>query len=82
MLAKNGGPKELNRYWAHSLLKRMNFVQRKATTSLSKLTMTDFKQCKKEFLNDIATTVAMEETPGELVLNWDQTGIKFVPSST
>ena len=24
----------------------------------------------------------MEETPAELVLNWDQTGIKLVPSST
>ena len=82
MLAENGGPIQLNRHWAHSLLKRMNFVQRKATTSLSKLTMTDFKKRKREFLNDVATTVEMEEIPGELILNWDQTGIRFVPSST
>ena len=33
-------------------------------------------------MNDVATTVEMEEIPGELVLNWDQTGIRFVPSST
>ena len=83
MLGENGGPIQLNRHWVHSLLKRMNFVQRKATTSLSKLTMTDFKERKREFLNDIATTVEMEEIPGKLILNWDQTaGIKFVPSST
>ena len=82
MLAENGGPIQLNRHWAHSLLKRMNFVQRKATTSLSKLTMTDFKERKREFLNDVATTVEMEEIPGELILNWDQIGIRFVPSST
>ena len=82
MLAENGGPIQLNRHWAHSLLKRMNFVQRKATTSLSKLTMTDFKERKREILNDVATTVEMEEIPGEFVLNWDQTGIRFVPSST
>ena len=82
MLAENGGSIQLNRHWAHSLLNRMNFVQRKATTSLSKLTMTDFKECKREFLNDVATTVEMEEIPGELILNWDQTGIRFVPSST
>ena len=82
MLAENGGPIHLTRYWAHSLLKRMDFVQRKATTSLRKLTMTNFKECKRSFLNDVATTIAMEEIPGELVLNWDQTGIKLVPSST
>ena len=28
------------------------------------------------------TTVEMEEIPPELVLNWDQTGIKIVPSNT
>ena len=81
MLAENGGPIQVNRHWAHSLLKRMNFVQRKAT-SLSKLTITDFKERKREVLNDVATTAEMEEIPGELILNWDQTGIRFVPSST
>ena len=82
MLAENGGPIQLNRHWAHSLLKRMKFVQRKATTSMSKHTMTNFKEQKRKFLSDIATTVEMEEIPGELVLNWDQTGIRLVPSST
>ena len=28
MLVENGGPIQLNGHWAHSLLKRMNFVQR------------------------------------------------------
>jgi len=36
-LAEFGGPVQLNRYWAHSLLKRMKFVKRKATTAKSKL---------------------------------------------
>ena len=44
--------------------------------------MTDFEERKREFLNDVATTVEMEEIPGELVLNFDQTGMKLVPSST
>ena len=60
MLAENSGPIQLNRHWAHSLLKRTNFVQRKATISLSKLTMTDFKERKREFLNDVATTVELQ----------------------
>ena len=55
----------------HSLLKRMKFVQRKATTSMSKLTMTNFEEQKREFLSDVATTVEMEEIPAELVLNWE-----------
>ena len=82
LLVENGGPIELNRHWAHSLLASMKFVQRKATTSVSKFVMTDFDARKRQFLTDVSTTVAMEEIPGELVLNWDQTGIKLVPSTT
>ena len=44
--------------------------------------MTNFEEQKREFLSDVATTVEMEEIPAELVLNWDQTGIRLVPSST
>lgn len=79
MLAEFGGPIQLNRYWSHSLLKWMNFVQRKATTSKSKYTVVNFAQLKKAILVNMTTTVTMEETPPELILNWDQTGIKFVP---
>ena len=73
---------ELNRQWAHSLLKRMKFVQRKATTAKSKASEANFAEQKKVFLNDVVATVTMEEIPAELILNWDQTGIKVVPSST
>ena len=31
---------------------------------------------------DVVTTVTIEDIPAELILNWDQTGIKIVPSST
>lgn len=37
---------------------------------------------KKNFLDEVVTTVTMEEIPPELILNWDQTGVKIVPSST
>ena len=37
---------------------------------------------KKSFLTDVFTTVTMEDVPPELILNWDQTGIKLVPSSS
>ena len=81
-LAEFGGHVEINRQWAHSLLKRMKFVQRKATTSKSKETQAQFAEFKKSFLRDVVATVTMEEVPPELILNWDQTGIKIVPCST
>ena len=57
----------------------MGFVQRTLTTEFN---MEDFAAKKREFLNDVVTTVKMEEIPAELILNWDQTGIKLVPSSS
>ena len=50
-----------------------------ATTAKSKQSDADFAMLKKSFLEDIFT---MEDVPPELILNWDQTGIKLVPSSS
>ena len=77
-----GGHVDLNRYWALSLLSRMNFVQRKATTAKSKYSVENFAEKKREFLDDLVATVQMENIPPELVLNWDQTTIKLVPSTS
>lgn len=82
MLLDYGRHVNINRYWAHSLLKRMKFVQRKATTAKSKETTADFAELKKSFPEDVVSTVTMEEIPAELILNWDQIGIKMVPCST
>ena len=45
------------------------------------------KHCKFQWgeeiiLADLVAVVTMEEIPAELILNWDQTGIKMIPSST
>lgn len=37
---------------------------------------------KQHFLEDIVMTVEIEEIPAEMILNWNQTGIKIVHSST
>lgn len=60
----------------------MKFVQRKDTTAKSKETHMNFMEQKREFLADVVATVTMEDIPPELILNWDKTGIKIVPSST
>ena len=82
MLAEFGGHVQLNLPWGYSLLKRMNFVNRKATTSKSKHAVSNFEQLKQAFLDDVCTTVMMEEIPPQLILNWDQTGIKILPTSS
>ena len=40
-----------------------------------------FLERKQAFLREVVTTVEMEDVPIELILNWDQTGIKIVPTS-
>jgi len=77
-----GGHIELNRHWAVSLLRCMNFIQRKATTAKGKYSLENFAEKRKEFLDDLVVTVQMEDVPPELILNWDQTGIKLVPSTS
>ena len=42
----------------------------------------DFARLKQQFLGDMVTIVDMEEIPAKLILNWDQTGVKIVSSST
>lgn len=80
-MRENGGHIEFKRNWALSLLHRMNFVKRKGSTAKSKDTVADFNECQKAFLHEVVATVEMEDIPAELILNWDQTGIKIVPSS-
>ena len=40
----------VNKFWAHSLMKRINFVQRKAITSKSKSSLADFDEKAAKFL--------------------------------
>ena len=60
----------------------MKLVQRKVTTAKTKLTITDFNWTKEQFLEHVVATVKLEEIPPELILNWDQTGMKIVPSDS
>ena len=67
----------LTKDWAKSLLKRMKFVKRRATTSKSKSVVEDFDAVKEEFLQQVMAMGTMEEIPPELIMNWDQTAISF-----
>ena len=68
----------MTRDWARSLLGRMNIIKRKAN-SKAKLAVADFIELKSQFISDIRTFKDLEEVPDYLILNWDQTAIKYVP---
>ena len=60
----------------------MKFVKRKVTTAKSKHSKVDLVELKRQFLEDVVTTVKMDEIPVQMILDWDQTAVKIVPSST
>ena len=78
LLAENGGHIDITKDWAKRILHRMNMVKRQGTTK-AKVMPSDFEQLKVQFLSDIRTMVMMEDIPGELIINWDQAGLKYVP---
>jgi len=82
LLSINGGPISITKSWAKSLLSRMHFVKRCATTKKPKMSTIDFEVGKTQFLYDAKVLIELEEIPDSLVLNWDQTGIHYVPVSS
>ena len=58
----------------------MGFVKRK-TTIKAKNTKENIDAVKSDFLFEIKVIVALEEIPMELIINFDQTGLKYVPVS-
>ena len=80
LLACNGGHISLTKDWGKNTLYRMGLVKRKGTTK-AKVSVDDFDVLKAQFLLDIKVVIEMEEIPSALVINWDQTGINYVPVS-
>ena len=71
----------LSKDWAVGVLRRMNFTKRRAN-SKSKVLPANFSAIKEQFLLDIRGLVVMEDISKDLVINWDQTSMKIVPSSS
>ena len=66
--------------WAKSVLERMGYVKRKAC-SKAKVDIDHFEALKAEFLLEIKCIVCMDAIPAELVINFDQTALNYVPIS-
>ncbi|KAM7312471.1 neprilysin-2-like [Ixodes scapularis] len=80
LLPEFGGTLVLDRPWARSFLNRIGFVKRKATKTAQNFP-NDFEVAKKKFLQTIDEKRNHFSIPDDLVLNWDQTGVKLVPAS-
>ena len=59
----------------------MQFVKRRGTTK-AKVVPSDFQALEAQFLRDIRSIVIFENIPAKLILNWDHTGLNYVPSSS
>jgi hypothetical protein len=81
LLECNGGHIVITKSWARSFLNRMGYVKRRASTKC-KVNPIDFEAYKQQFVFDVKTIVQMEEIPMALVINWDHTGIHYVPVSS
>ena len=47
----------------------------------SKVAFENFAEIKDQFLIDIEAVIDFEEVPPSLVINWDHTAMKIVPSN-
>ena len=80
LLQCNGGHIDVNKHWAKNFLTRLGYVKRRANTK-SKVDVESFESYKAQFLFDIQTITEMEEIPKDLIINWDHTGLNYVPVS-
>uniref|UniRef100_A0A1X7SY85 DDE-1 domain-containing protein n=1 Tax=Amphimedon queenslandica TaxID=400682 RepID=A0A1X7SY85_AMPQE len=80
LLECNRGHIKCTKHWAKHFLSRIGYVKRKATTKAS-ISDIDFEAQKDQFLFDIRAIIEIEDIPKELVINWDHTGIQYIPVS-
>lgn len=58
----------------------MGFVKRRGC-SKGKVSAENFQVVKEQFLFDVKVIIEMEDIPTNLVINWKQTSIHYVPVS-
>ena len=81
LLFENGGGIDLTKDWAKYLMKRMGFVKRKAC-SKAKIDVEHFKEIKEEFILDVKNVITMDKIPVELIINFDQIALNYVPATS
>lgn len=80
LLPEFGGTLVLDKPWAKSFLNRLGFVRRKATKAARKLPG-DFHLVRDKFHETVTSLIKEFDIPDNLVINFDQTGVKLAPVS-
>ena len=80
VLVEHGGDVQLDKAWARSIMDRMGFTKRKGTKGV-KNRPDDLAEVSGKFFRRIGRRVRKYDTPDELIINWDQTGVDVVPAS-
>ena len=70
----------LSKSRAKSILFRMGFVKHRGTTT-AKINPDSLDNLWETFLEQIRSTVIFEDIPLDLIFNWDQNGLYYVPVS-
>ena len=80
LLKSNGGSIDISKHWAQSFMDRLVFVKRRASTK-AKVSVEHFEEIKAQFLFDVKSIIEIADIPPDLVINWDHTGLNYVPVS-
>ena len=60
-------------------MRHMGFVKTKISNA-GKVLPAEYVELKEQFLANIAAEIILNDIPAYLVINWDQTGLKIVPT--
>ena len=74
-----GGDICIGKDWAKSLMRLMGFVRRKVPNAC-KVLPAEYAELKEQCLANIAAEMILNDIPAGLVSNWDQTGLRIVPT--
>ena len=67
------------KWWIQSLFHRKGFVKRAATTSKVQIPEGTDKEAELVYLHTIVSTIEKYQIPKSMVLNLDQTPLKYAP---
>ena len=69
----------LERPWAQNLFRQMGYVRRFATTGKVKLPQDVKREAELLYIHDIVNLIETHKIPKSMVVNLDQTPVKYVP---
>ena len=71
------GKRAANKALGKRAANKNGLVKRRSTTT-AKVNVPNFNEVRWQFLVNIKTVAGMEEIPFSIIINWDQTAIKYI----